>query len=84
MHQLANEKERLQVELVRLSDRQQQITARLAELDCHLAQLDSEVKISSVSVDISEAQFANRLKTNPTQRIQTTRGATYETMTIEY
>ncbi|MBD2319031.1 hypothetical protein [Phormidium tenue] len=84
MHQLANEKERLQEELVRVSDRQQQIVNRLAELDRNLAQLDLEVENNAVSAEMSEAQFVNKIKAKPTERIQTIRGATYESMTIEY
>ncbi len=84
MHQLANEKERLQDELIRVRDRQQQIIDRLAELDRNLAQLDSEVENNAVSADMTEAQFINKIKAKPTERIQTTRGTTYESMTIEY
>ncbi|PZO35672.1 MAG: hypothetical protein DCF19_23420 [Pseudanabaena frigida] len=84
MHQLANEKERLQEELVRVCDRQQQIMNRLVELDRNLEQLDSEVENNAVSAEMSEAQFVNKIKAKPTERIQTTRGVTYESMTIEY
>ncbi len=84
MHQLANEKERLQEELIRVRDRQQQIIARLAELNLNLAQLDSEVEITAVSADLTESQFVNKIKARPTQSIHTTRGVTYESMTIEY
>ncbi len=84
MHQLANEKERLQEELVRVCDRQQQIIDRLAELDRNLAQLDSEVENSGAIAEMTETQFIQKIKAKPTERIQTTRGATYESMTIEY
>jgi len=84
MHQLANEKERLQEELVRVGDRQKQIINRLVELDCNLAQLDSEVGNSAVSADMTEAQFVQKIKAKPTERIQTTRGVTYESMSIDY
>jgi len=84
MHQLANEKERLQEELVRVCDRQQQIVNRLAELDRNLAQLDLDVENNAVSAEMSETQFINKIKANPTERIKTIRGATYESMTIEY
>jgi len=84
MHQLANEKERLQKELVRVCDRQQQIVNRLAELDRNLAQLDSEVENSAVSDDMTEAQFVSKIKAKPIERIQTTRGVTYESMSIDY
>lgn len=84
MHQLANEKERLQEELVRVGDRQQQIVNRLAELDRNLTQLDLDVENSAASTEISEAQFVNKIKAKPIERIQTTRGATYQSMTIEY
>ncbi len=84
MHQLANEKERLQEELVRVCDRQQQIMDRLVELDRNLEQLDGEVENNAVSAEMSEAQFVNKIKAKPTERIQTTRGVIYESMTIEY
>ncbi len=84
MHQLANEKERLREELVRVCDRQQQIIDRLAELDRNLAQLDLDVENNAVSAEMSEAQFVNKIKAKPTERIQKTRGVTYESMTIEY
>ena len=84
MHQLANEKERLQDELIRVRDRQQQILDRLVELDRNLAQLDSDIENNAVSVDMTEVQFANKIKAKPTERIQTTRGTTYKSMTIEY
>ncbi|ELS32147.1 MULTISPECIES: hypothetical protein [Pseudanabaena] len=84
MHQLANEKERLQQELVRVCDRQQQIINRLAELDRDLAQLDSEVENNAVNLEMTEAQFANKIKAKPLETIRTTRGITYESMTIEY
>ncbi|MCY7331619.1 MAG: hypothetical protein LH649_02955 [Pseudanabaena sp. CAN_BIN31] len=84
MHQLANEKERLQEELVRVGDRQQQIVNRLAELDRNLTQLDLDIENSAASAEISEAQFVNKIKAKPIERIQTTRGTTYESMTIEY
>jgi predicted nucleic acid-binding Zn-ribbon protein len=84
MHQLANEKERLQEELVRVSDRQQQIVTRLAELDRNLAQLDSDVENNAVSAEMSEAQFINKIKANPKERVQIVRGVSYDSMTIEY
>jgi chromosome segregation ATPase len=84
MHQLANEKERLQEELIRVRDRQQHIIDRLAELDRNLAQLDSEVENSGTSAEMTETQFVQKIKAKPTERIQTTRGVTYESMTIEY
>jgi chromosome segregation ATPase len=84
MHQLANEKERLQDELIRVRDRQQQIIERLAELDRNLAQLDGEIDNNAMSADMTEAQFVNKIKAKPTERIQTTRGTSYESMTIEY
>jgi len=84
MHQLANEKERLQEELIRVCDRQQQIIDRLAELDRNLAQLDSEVENSGTNAEMTETQFVQKIKAKPKERIQTTRGTTYESMTIEY
>ncbi|NUN64949.1 hypothetical protein HCU40_09325 [Pseudanabaena biceps] len=84
MHQLANEKERLQEELVRVCDRQQQIMNRLAELDRNLAQLDSDVENNAVSADMSEAQFLNKIKAKPIERVKTVQHKTYESMTIEY
>ena len=42
MHQLANEKERLQQEMGMLSDRQQQINARLREIDRDLALMEAQ------------------------------------------
>ena len=84
MHQLANEKERLQEELVRVCDRKQQILDRLAELDRNLAQLDLDVENNAVSAEMSEEQFVKKIKAKPTERIQTTRGVAYESMTIEY
>jgi len=84
MHQLANEKERLQEELVRVCDRQQQIIDRLAELDRNLAQLDNDAESNSVDMDLTEAQFVNKIKAKPSQRIETKRSSGYESMTIEY
>lgn len=84
MHQLANEKERLQEELVRVCDRQQQIVNRLAELDRNLAQLDLEVENNAVSAEMSEAQFIEKIKAKPIERTQTIHGTTYKSMTIEY
>jgi predicted nucleic acid-binding Zn-ribbon protein len=84
MHQLANEKERLQEELVRVSDRQQQIMNRLAELDRSLAQLDSDVENNAISAEMSEAQFINKIKAKPKERVQVVHGVSYESMTIEY
>ncbi len=84
MHQLANEKERLQEELVRVCDRQQQIIDRLAELDRNLAQLDLDVENNAVSAEISEAQFVQKIRVKPTERTQTVQGKTYNSMTIEY
>ena len=84
MHQLANEKERLQEELVRVCDRQQQIIDRLAELDRNLAQLDLDVENSAVSAEMSEAQFVQKIRAKPTERTQTVQGKTYTSMTIEY
>jgi hypothetical protein len=84
MHQLANEKERLQEELVRVCDRQQQIVNRLAELDRNLTQLDIDVENSAVSADLTETQFVQKIKAKPIERIQTTRGVTYESMSIDY
>ena len=84
MHQLANQKERLQKELVRVCDRKEQIIEHLAQLDRDLAQLDSDIPNNAISVDMTEAQFVNKLKAKPTERIQTVRGGTYESMIIEY
>lgn len=84
MHQLANEKERLQEELVRVCDRQQQIMNRLAELDRSLAQLDSDVENNAISAEMSEAQFINKIKAKPKERVQVVHGVSYESMTIEY
>jgi hypothetical protein len=84
MHQLANEKERLQEELVRVCDRQQQIIDRLAELDRNLAQLDLDVENNAVSSEMSEAQFVQKIRAKPTERTQTVQGKTYKSMTIEY
>jgi len=42
MHQLANEKERLQQEMAMISDRQQQISARLREIDRDLAIMEAQ------------------------------------------
>jgi hypothetical protein len=42
------------------------------------------VENNAVSAEMSEAQFVNKIKAKPTERIQTIRGATYESMTIEY
>ncbi|PZU97692.1 MAG: hypothetical protein DCE90_06305 [Pseudanabaena sp.] len=84
MHQLANEKERLQEELVRVCDRQQQIIDRLAELDRNLAQLDLDVENNAVSADMSEAQFVNKIKAKPTERIQKVQSNGYQTMNIDY
>lgn len=84
MHQLANEKERLQEELVRVCDRQQQIMDRLAELDRNLAQLDFDVENSAVSADMTEAQFVNKIKARPTERIQKVQNSGYQTMNIDY
>ena len=84
MHQLANEKERLQEELVRVCDRQQQIIDRLSELDRNLAQLDLDVENNAVSAEISEAQFVQKIRAKPTERTQTVQGKTYNSMTIEY
>jgi hypothetical protein len=39
---------------------------------------------NAVSAEMSEAQFVHKIKSKPTERIQTTRGKTYESMTIEY
>jgi predicted nucleic acid-binding Zn-ribbon protein len=84
MHQLANEKERLQEELVRVCDRQQQIMDRLAELDRNLVQLDLDVENNAVSAEMSEAQFVQKIKAKPAQRTETIHGTTYQSMTIEY
>jgi predicted nucleic acid-binding Zn-ribbon protein len=43
MHQLANEKERLQQELHMLADRQLQIQHRLEVIEQDLAQMDSQI-----------------------------------------
>jgi hypothetical protein len=83
MHQLANEKESLQEELVRVCDRQQQIVNRLAEIDRNLAQQDLDVENSAVNAEMTKSQFVHKIKANPTERIQTTRGVTYESMTLE-
>lgn len=40
MHQLANEKERLQQEVAMLQDRQRQVLQRLTEIETELLQLD--------------------------------------------
>ena len=69
---------------MRVCDRQQQIVNRLAELDRNLAQLDLDVENSAVNAEMTEAQFVHKIKAKPTERIQTTRGVTYESMTIEY
>jgi len=84
MHQLANEKERLQEELVRVCDRQQQIIDRLAELDRNLAQLDLDVENNAVSAEMSEAQFVQKIRTKPTERTETVHGKIYNSMIIEY
>jgi hypothetical protein len=84
MHQLANEKERLQEELVRVCDRQQQIMNRLAELDRNLAQLDLDVENNAVSAEMSEAEFIHKIKAKPKEKIQISRNSGYESMTIEY
>lgn len=43
MHQLANEKERLQQELQMLADRQQQIQQRLQIIEQDVAQMDGQI-----------------------------------------
>ncbi len=50
MHQLANEKERLQQELVRLSDRQKEVLQRLAELDRDLSRLEESASENAVEL----------------------------------
>jgi len=84
MHQLANEKERLQEELVRVCDRQQQIIARLAELDCNLAKLDLDLENNAANADMSESQFVNKIKAKPVERIQKVQNSGYQTMNIDY
>jgi TolA-binding protein len=55
MHQLATERERLQQELVRLCDRQNQIIKRLKELDQGLEQLEANATgDSSNNFDLSQ------------------------------
>ncbi|MEI6427371.1 MAG: hypothetical protein WCO45_03125 [Pseudanabaena sp. ELA607] len=50
MHQLANEKERLQQELVRLSERQKEVLQRLAELDRDLSRLEDAASENAVEL----------------------------------
>ena len=50
MHQLANEKERLQQELVRLSDRQKEVLQRLAELDRDLSRLEESASENAMEL----------------------------------
>ncbi len=57
---------------------------RLAELDRNLAQLDSDVETNAVSAEMSEAQFINKIKAKPRERVQVVHGVTYDSMTIEY
>lgn len=71
MHQLANEKERLQQELALLHDRQQQITTRLKEIDQALAHMDSTL------TDLANPFQAEAIK-------ELDNAPKYETMTIDY
>ncbi|AFY69181.1 hypothetical protein Pse7367_0881 [Thalassoporum mexicanum PCC 7367] len=58
MHQLATERERLHQELVRISDRQDQIIKRLQELDQGLNQLETTAANNTTDLDLSQVDPA--------------------------
>lgn len=97
MHQLANEKERLQQELRVLCDRHQQILQRLQELDQGLIALEASATEYALQVDIPElntqpsngvsqitARAASSTKKSQTKSSNTASGQAYESMLIEY
>ncbi len=92
MHQLANEKERLQEEWVRLQERQQLILKRLQELDRDLAQLETDATENALSLDLPQA-IAGRGEAQhiPPQQAAShaakkiaKQGRTFDSMTIDY
>lgn len=88
MHQLANEKERLQQEVRRLSDRQAQVIQRLQEIDQNLAKLESDAEDYALQaalpdVEVKVAQAIKR-QASSGQKVKPKAGGTFDSMTIEY
>ncbi len=79
MHQLANERERLQKELVKLRDRTLQVQQRLGEVELNLTKLESEATEYTIRTDISIA-----VKPSPQAQKITASTKTYNSFVIEY
>jgi len=65
MHQLANEKERLQQEMAMISDRQQQISARLREIDRDLAIMEAQAGNIDNPIHTADSPIDLPTKTTP-------------------
>ncbi len=78
MHQLANEKERLQQELLMIGDRQQQINARLREIERDLALMESQA--TDINNPFHTEDSAIELSPPPPSPLD----GKYQTMTIDY
>jgi predicted nucleic acid-binding Zn-ribbon protein len=78
MHQLANEKERLQQEMAMISDRQRQINARLREIERDLAIIEAQAGDMNNPFQIGDSPLALPTKTVPSF------SSRFQTMTIDY
>jgi len=85
MHQLANERERLQQELHMLRERERQILKRLQELEAGLAKLETDIE-TYVETDPDPALTDTTPQAGKTapQKTRGTSGATYPSMEIGY
>jgi|GEM_PF-487898 len=89
LHQLANEKERLQQEFRRIGDRQAQIVLRLEELDRSFSKLEAEaadyaIQSAMPKIDdkLMEAAVKRSSLTVKAQKAKKT--GSFDSMTIEY
>jgi len=80
MHQLANERERLQKELAKLADRTLQVQQRLVEVDMSLNQLEAQATAYTLPVESSLTKVKN---SQPLQKV-TAANKTYNSFVIEY
>ncbi len=83
MHQLANERERLQQELHMLRERERQILKRLQELEAGLAKLETDIE-TYVEADPTLNDTTPQAGETAPKKTRGTSGATYPSMEIGY
>jgi HPt (histidine-containing phosphotransfer) domain-containing protein len=80
MHQLANEQERLEKELINLSDRTQEVVKLIAELQNELGGLSGEASRQLVKSEVRSITITPR----SLFKIQSASGKKFDGMSIDY